>query len=76
MNHDYIASDKIIHEDKKLKQWFSDEQIETIAGAAENHRASSGHELCTIYCKIVAEADRLIDPTTVIRRTIQYGLDH
>ena len=47
-----------------------------MAQAAEDHRASSDHEPRSIYGKIVAEADRLIMPEKVIRRTIQYGLDH
>ena len=36
--------------------------------------ASSDHEPRTIYGRIVAEADRCIDPPTIVRRTIQYGL--
>ncbi len=59
-----------------LSEWFTPEQIELIAQAAEDHRASSDHEPRTIYGKIVAEADRLIDADTVIRRTVQYGLSH
>ena len=47
-----------------------------IAQAAEDHRASSDHEPRSIYGRIVAEADRLIVPETIIRRTIQYGLSH
>lgn len=42
--------------------------------AVEDHRASSDHEPRTIYGRIVAEADRCIDPPTIVRRTIQYGL--
>ena len=44
--------------------------------AAEDHRASSAHAPRTIYGRIVAEADRLIDPETILRRTVQYGLAH
>lgn len=72
----HIASGRIIREDKKLREWFSEEQIETMAQAAEDHRASSGHEPRSIYGKIVAEADRLISPEKVIRRTIQFTQDH
>lgn len=70
------ASGRIIREDMRLREWFNEEQIETMAQAAEDHRASSGHEPRSIYGKIVAEADRLISPEKVIRRTIQFGLDH
>ena len=72
----HLVSGRIIREDKKLREWFDEEQIETMAQAAEDHRASSGHEPRSIYGKIVAEADRLISPEKVIRRTIQFGLDH
>ena len=72
----HLVSGRIIREDKKLRDWFSEEQIETMAQAVEDHRASSGHEPRSIYGKIVAEADRLITPEKVIRRTIQFGLDH
>ena len=72
----HLVSERIIREDMKLREWFDETQIETMAQAAEDHRASSGHEPRSIYGKIVAEADRLISPEKVIRRTIQFGLDH
>ena len=70
------ASARIIREDKHLLQWFTPEQIEIMADAAEDHRASSKSEPRTIYGRIVAEADRAIDPVSIIRRTVQYGLSH
>ena len=72
----HLVSGRIIREDQRLREWFNEAQIETMAQAAEDHRASSGHEPRSIYGKIVAEADRLISPEKVIRRTIQFGLDH
>ncbi len=72
----HLVSGHIIREDQKLREWFDESQIEAMAQAAEDHRASSGHEPRSIYGKIVAEADRLISPEKVIRRTIQFGLDH
>ena len=72
----HLVSGRIIRNDMKLREWFDETQIETMAQAAEDHRASSGHEPRSIYGKIVAEADRLISPEKVIRRTIQFGLDH
>ena len=74
-NH-HLVSGRIIREDRKLREWFDEGQIETMAQAAEDHRASSGHEPRSIYGKIVAEADRLITPEKVIRRTIQFTQDH
>jgi len=70
----HLVSGKIVREDMWLRDWFSENQIETIAQACEDHRASSEHEPRSIYGKIVAEADRFIDPDTIILRTVQYGL--
>ena len=72
----HIVSARIIREDKNLLQWFTPEQIEIMADAAEDHRASSKHAPRTIYGRIVAEADRAIDPISIIRRTMQYGFAH
>lgn len=72
----HLVSGRIIREDMKLREWFDETQIETMAQAAEDHRASSGHEPRSIYGKIVAEADRLISPEKVIRRTLQFAQDH
>lgn len=69
-------SRRIILEDRVLDRWFTREQIATMADAAEDHRASSKDEPRTIYGRIVAEADRVIDSNTIIRRTIQYTLTH
>ena len=72
----HLYSGRRLRQDQCLAQWFSPEQIEVMAQAAEDHRASAQAEPRSIYGKIVAEADRLIDADTVIRRTLQYGLDH
>ena len=72
----HTASARIVREDERLKQFFTPEQIETIADAVEDHRASNTREPRTIYGKIIAEADRIIEPGTIITRTVQYGLSH
>lgn len=72
--HHHSDSKRIMLADKKLLRWFSSEQIITMADAAEDHRASSKSAPRTIYGRIVAEADRVIDSETIIRRTIQYTL--
>ena len=72
-NH-HTASARIVHQDKTLRRWFSEEQISIIADATEDHRASAKREPRSIYGRIVAEADRQIEPHNIIRRTIQYGL--
>ena len=72
----HLESGRIIREDARLLEWFTPEEIEVMAQAAEDHRASSDHEPRSIYGKIVAEGDRLIDTDTILRRTIQYGFAH
>ena len=72
----HLASGRIIRSDNRLRQWFSAEQIETIAQAAEDHRASAARRPRSIYGCIVAEADRLIDSDVAISRCLQYGLAH
>lgn len=72
-NH-HTASAHIVRQDNNLRRWFSEEQIEIIADATEDHRASAKNEPRSIYGRIVAEADRQIEPHNIIRRTIQYGL--
>ena len=72
----HLVSGKILRADERLREWFSEEQIETMAQAVEDHRASLDHAPRSIYGRIVAEADRLIDPMTVLLRTVQYGLSH
>lgn len=70
------VSARILKADQQLRKWFSEEQIQTMADAAEDHRASAKRPPRTIYGRIVAEADRFIEPETIIRRTVQYGLEH
>lgn len=72
----HIVSGKILEADKALLQWFSPEEIKLIKEAIEDHRASSKNPPRSIYGKIVAEADRDINPLKIIRRTIQYSIAH
>lgn len=70
----HITSGKILMADARLKRWFSPEQLRMMKEAVEDHRASASRVPRSIYGKIVAEADRDLEPSTVIRRTIQFGL--
>ena len=72
----HLTSGKILMADARLKRWFSADQLKMMKEAVEDHRASASRAPRSIYGKIVAEADRDIDPETVIRRTIQYGLSN
>lgn len=72
-NH-HKDSRKILEADKFIAVCFPPEQIRIMGEAVEDHRASNGHKPRNEYGLIVAEADRFIEPETIIRRTIQYGL--
>lgn len=74
--HHHEVSAKMMKADARLLEWFSQEDVQMMADAAEDHRASAAHAPRTIYGRIVAEADRFIDPETIIRRTVQFGLEH
>ena len=72
----HLASGRIIRADHNLRRWFSEEEIELIAQAAEDHRASATTPPRSSLGMIVAEADRDIEPETIVRRTVEYGLSH
>ena len=72
----HIVSGKILFADETLWQWFTDDQMFQMKEAIEDHRASNKQAPRSIYGKIVAEADRIIDPEITLRRTVQYGLSH
>lgn len=72
----HLESGKIVRTDPRLRDFFTAEEIETMAQAVEDHRASNKNEPRSIYGKIVAEADRIIDAETILRRTVQFGLSN
>ena len=72
----HLASARIMRQDNRLKVWFSEEEIDTMCEAVEDHRASNRHVPRSVYGRIVAEADRCIVPYDILVRTIQYGLSH
>lgn len=72
----HLDSGIIIRADRRLREWFDEGQIEMIAQAAEDHRASGKTPPRSLYGMLVAEADRVIDGDTIILRTLQYGKKH
>lgn len=72
----HVTSGKILLADNRLRRWFSTEKIKIMKEAVEDHRASASHAPRSIYGKIVAEADRELDPMVVFKRIILYGKDH
>ena len=69
----HIYSGEILMADEHLRQWFTHDQLLTMREAVEDHRASGKNPPRTIYGAVVAEADRQIDPLTVVHRTMAYS---
>ncbi len=72
----HLASGRIIRACSELRQWFNEEEVELIAQAAEDHRASATTAPRSMLGCIIAEADRDVEPETIVRRTVEYGLSH
>ena len=70
--HNYESA-KMMRADEFLKARFSSEEIETMAEAVEDHRASLGHEPRSIYGKIVSSADRNTDVNVILSRAYDYS---
>ena len=67
-----IESAKMMRKDKFLKKHFSAEEIEIMAEAVEDHRASLGREPRSIYGKIVSSADRNANVKVMLSRVFDY----
>lgn len=72
----HLVSAQILLADKALRAWFGESQLQVMAEAVEDHRASAQQEPRSLYGRIVAEADRDIEALQIVRRTVQYGLAH
>jgi uncharacterized protein len=73
----HIHSGKIVRKLKTLKKWFDEKEIEIIANACEDHRASGKNPIRSIYGKIVSDADRssLFDIERLLERMWLYRED-
>lgn len=72
----HIVSAQILLEDNNLEKWFHRSEMEVMAQAIKDHRASSKTRPVSIYGLIISEADRDLDCDIIVRRTIEYGLSH
>jgi uncharacterized protein len=70
-NH-HIESGKMLREDKELGKLFSEEEIEIMAEAVEDHRASLKGDPRSVYGKIVSSADRDMDINDMLERSYDY----
>lgn len=71
----HIYSAELLAHDTNLLRWFSPDDLQQMAEAIEDHRASGKHPPRSIYGAIVAEADRDLCPDIVLRRTMQFGMN-
>lgn len=72
----HLSSARMLMEDKQLCRWFTPEQRIEMKEAVEDHRASATSLPRSIYGKIVAQADRDINPQHILERTVAFSLDH
>ena len=70
------TSAKWLREDKALKRWFTEEQIQVMGEAVEDHRASRQEPPRNLYGRIVSEADRDLEPERIVRRCLEYGVEY
>lgn len=75
VNHGYYSA-KIMEEDIKLRQWFSEENCYIMMCAVEDHSTSAEREPRSLYGKIIYQADKTLDAEMIIRRAVLYGKAH
>lgn len=71
-----MVSAEILRGDEGLRRFFSDGEIEVMAEAVEDHRASSDHEPRGVYGRIVSSADRNTSIESCLTRSYTYGKKH
>lgn len=74
-NHEKVSAD-ILFTDKKLKNFFTEEQIKIMSEAVYDHRASMEGEPRSIYGKIVSSADRNTLVEIILKRCYSYRVKH
>ena len=68
--HHEITSGQALANDEKLREFFTEEQIETMREAVEDHRGSRVERPRNIYGEILSDADRDFNIQTLARRTL------
>lgn len=71
----HISGGKILQADARLKKWFNPTQIRIMKEAIEDHRASAAKQPRNIYGKMITDAVRIFDPTTVFKEIIMAGIN-
>lgn len=70
----HTESARILLSDAFLSRFFTPEQMEVMAQAIRDHRASGKQPPKSLYGAVVADSDRQITEDDILRRCIQYGL--
>ena len=74
-NHEKVSSEMLLA-DENLKRFFTTEEINIMAEAVHDHRASLEGEPRSIYGKIVSSADRNTLVDVPLKRTYAYRIKH
>ena len=72
-NHEF-ESGKILASDQNLRRFFSEEQIETMKEAVEDHRGSRKERPRNIYGECVSDSDRDFDVALLAKRQLATSL--
>ena len=71
----HIEGGRLLSEDAFINEYFTIEDIKLMKEAIEDHRASNQMPPRSIYGKIISEADRLIDPEVIVKRSFLYQMN-
>ena len=74
-NHEKVSADMLL-EDMNLRKFFTEDEIQAMAEAVYDHRASLEGEPRSIYGKIVSSADRNTLIEVPLKRTYAYRIEH
>ena len=74
-NHEKVSADMLL-EDINLSKYFTEDEIQIMAEAIYDHRASLEGEPRSIYGKIVSSADRNTLVEVPLKRTYAYRVEH
>lgn len=73
--HEEISAE-ILKQDNKLKEFFTEKEINIMYEAIIDHRASLKYEPRSIYGKIVSSADRNTNINDILKRTYEYRVNN
>lgn len=74
-NHEKVSADMLLV-DVNLRKFFTEDEIQIMAEAIYDHRASLEGEPRSIYGKIVSSADRNTLVEVPLKRTYAYRIEH